>query len=120
REDPRRKNGTVLSGGRGITADAAFRRATGARRAVTAACWSRRRRRFLAGTQRFLGRRQSAAEEKVRGRAPMTFAGDQDRTDEPPRVVAQGGGGVFPRPLKRGARYWILITLAALLGAYLA
>jgi membrane protease subunit HflK len=48
----------------------------------------------------------------------MTFAGDQDRTD--PRVVAQGGGGVFPRPLKRGARYWILITLAALLGAYLA
>src|SRR4029077_12603081 len=87
---------------------------------VTAACWSRRRRRFLAGTQRFLGRRRSAAEEKVRGRAPMTFAGDQDRTDEPPRVVAQGGGGVFPRPLKRGARYWILITLAALLGAYLA
>jgi modulator of FtsH protease HflK len=50
----------------------------------------------------------------------MTFAGDQDRTDEPPRVMAQGGGGVFPRPLKRGARYWILITLAALLGAYLA
>jgi membrane protease subunit HflK len=50
----------------------------------------------------------------------MTFAGDQDRTDDPPRVVAQGGGGVFPRSLKRGARYWILIALAALLGAYLA
>jgi membrane protease subunit HflK len=50
----------------------------------------------------------------------MTFAGDQDRTDEPTRVVVQGGGGVFPRPLKRGARYGILVTLAALLGAYLA
>jgi SPFH domain / Band 7 family len=35
-------------------------------------------------------------------------------------VVAQEGGGVFPTPLKRGARYAILVTLKALLGTYLA